>query len=76
MPSYPSDGTEKLTKREVNRLVKLSIGEASIIGLTSSHKYSVVKKAIQKLKDQGIEPPEELKKILTLSAKAWLNDLI
>ena len=41
-----------------------------------SKEYSVVKKAIQKLKDQGIEPPEELKKILTLSAKAWLNDLI
>ena len=63
-----------LKKREITKLIKLAEGTASIRGLTSSHKYSVVKQAIQQLKDQGIEPTPLLKQILKESANAWLKD--
>lgn len=67
---------KRLKKREITKLIKLAESHASINGLTSSHKYSIVKKAVQDLKEQGIEPTEKLNQLLTLSAKAWLKDCI
>jgi hypothetical protein len=65
-----------LKKREINKLIKLAESQASINGLTSSHKYSIVKNAIQQLKEQGVEPTIKLKKALLSSSKAWLSDCI
>ena len=70
------ESKKKLKKREITKLIKLAESHASINVLTSSHKFSIVKKAIKDLKEQGIEPTEKLNQLLTLSAKSWLKDCI
>lgn len=67
---------KRLRKREITKLIKIAESRASINGLTSGHKYSIVKKTIQSLKEQGIEPTIKLKELLKNSAKAWLKDCI
>lgn len=66
----------KLKKTEINKILKVARSQISINGLTSSHKYKVVKDIIRMLKEQNIPIPEDIKNELTFAAKAFLKDVL